>query len=191
MKEKIKEDFKFLQGWVKKPGKVGAIVPTGKLAARSMADAIPMDSGLPVLELGPGTGVITSALIARGLPPEKIVSIEYSPEFYDHLVDKFPGVNFIRGDAFKLIDTLREFSGVQFAGVIGAIPLLNVPKEDRIRLIADALDRVQEDGPFVQISYGPKPPIGRVPGKFSVRKHARIIRNVPPAGIWTYRKDLQ
>lgn len=191
MKEKIKEDLKFLQGWVKKPGKVGAIVPTGKYAARAMAEALPIEIDLPVLELGPGTGVITKELLRRGIAPEKIVSIEYSQEFYDHLVGKYPNVSFIRGDAFNLKETLGKFSDTRFAGVIGAIPLLNVPKEDRIRLIADALARVHGDGPLVQISYGPKPPIGRIPGKFSVEKHARIIRDVPPAGIWTYRKDIQ
>ena len=188
---RLKEDFEFIKGWVKNPGAVGAVKPTGVPAARHMASLIPTESDLPVLELGPGTGVITKELIKRGFEPKKIVSIEYSKDFYDYLVESIPDVNFINGNAFNLEETLNDVEYERYAGVIGAIPLLNIPEEERVNVIVESLKLVANNGPFVQISYGPKPPMAAVPGKFTVKKSDRIYRNLPPAGIWIYRKDVQ
>ena len=189
--DRFKEDIKFIKGWAKKPGAVGAIKPTGKIAARHMASLLPIETGLPVLELGPGTGVITQEILVRGIAPEKIVSVEYSREFYAYLVKKFPGVRFVHGDAFDLNQALADIPFETYAGVIGAVPLLNVPKTMREDIIVESLKRVIPGGPFVQISYGPNPPTKAVPGKYTVEKSDRIFRNIPPAGIWVYRKDTQ
>ena len=188
---RLKEDLKFIKGWVKSPSAVGAITPTGKVAAKHMAKLLPIDTGLPVLELGPGTGVITHEILKCGLPPEMLVSLEFSEEFLDYLKEKFPDVNFVHGDAFDLDTALEEISFRTYCGVIGAIPLLNVSLEERADLIESALKRVHGDGPFVQICYGPQPPIKAIPGKFTVEKSDQIFRNFPPAAIWVYRKDIQ
>ena len=185
----FKEDIKFLKGWVKNPKAVGAIKPTGEAAARHMASQLPLDKDLPVLELGPGTGVITREILLRGLAPEKLVSIEYSKSFYNDLVQNFPGVQFVHGDAFDLHHSLKHIKYFEFSGVIGAVPLLNVPVAKRIRIIDESLKRITGRGPFIQISYGPKPPVDAVPGKFTVEKSGWILRNLPPAGIWIYRRE--
>ncbi len=187
--ERVREDVAFLRGWARKPGAVGAIRPTGRIAAKHMASILPVESGLPVLELGPGTGVITRAILDRGVPAEKIVAVEHSGEFCQLLQNKFPGVNVVQGDAFDLEVSLAGTGGQVFCGVIGAIPLLNVTMEKRLQIIDQALSRVMDGGPFVQISYGPKPPAPACPSKFTVEKSDRIFRNVPPAGIWVYRRE--
>jgi phosphatidylethanolamine/phosphatidyl-N-methylethanolamine N-methyltransferase len=91
--EKFDDELKFFKGWIDKPKAVGSIVPTSTIAARRMASVVNPDSGLPVLELGPGTGVITRAILARGVKPENLYSIEYSNDFVRHLTAQFPGVN--------------------------------------------------------------------------------------------------
>ena len=187
--DRFSEDYKFIKGWVQNPAAVGAIKPTSSFTARHMAEQIPIETGLPVLELGPGTGVITKELLKLGLAPEKLVSIEYNPAFYRDLVRRFPGVNFINGDAFNLEKSLKGVGHDKYAGVIGAVPLLNVSKQRGIEMIDASLDLVAPHGPFVQISYGLKPPVPAVPGKFTVEKSGRIFRNLPPAGIWLYRRD--
>lgn len=189
--QQLKEDYRFIRGWIKNPAAVGAVKPTSEVTARHMAGLLPIETGLPVLELGPGTGVITKQILNRGLPSEKLVSVEYSPAFYNHLVEQFPGVNFVNGDAFNLAETLKHVEFDTYAGVIGAVPLLNVSMPRRISMIDQCLEMIMPNGPFIQISYGPKPPVEAVPGKFTVEKSGRIYRNFPPAGIWVYRRDVQ
>ena len=64
------EDFRFFRGWMDNAKAVGSVTPTSRFCARSMASVINPQSGLPVLELGPGTGPITRAILERGIAPE-------------------------------------------------------------------------------------------------------------------------
>lgn len=188
-RHKIGEDFRFLKGWLQEPGQVGSVKPTGKATARAMASYVPVDSDLPVLELGPGTGVVTDALLKRGVAPEKIVSIEYSTNFFEYLTRTYPKVNFIQGDAFQVKSLLEDKPWQKFSTVIGAIPLLNVPKPKRAELIEACLELMPPGGAFVQITYGMRPPTPGVSGSYSVEATERILKNIPPAKLFIYRKN--
>src|SRR5690606_26723620 len=100
--ERFDEELRFFKGWIDKPRAVGSVVPTSSVTARRMASVVDPHSCLPVLELGPGTGVITKAILARGVKPENLYSIEYSEDFVAHLRQHYAGVNVIHGDAFDL-----------------------------------------------------------------------------------------
>ena len=188
LRNKFDEDFRFLKGWLREPGQVGSVKPTGKATARAMASFVPVESDLPVLELGPGTGVVTDALLQRGVAPEKIVAIEYSSHFCEYLTRSFPGVNFIQGDAFQVKSLLKGTPWSRFSTVIGAIPLLNVPKPKRAELIETCLELMPAGGAFVQITYGMRPPTPGVAGRYSVEATERIMKNIPPAKLFIYRK---
>src|SRR5919197_4786514 len=106
--EKFDDELKFFKGWIDKPKAVGSIVPTSSIAAMRMASVVNPDSGLPVLEVGPGTGVVTRAILARGVKPENLYLIEYSQDFVRHLRAQFKGVNVLHGNAFELDATLVD-----------------------------------------------------------------------------------
>ncbi|TGV67666.1 methyltransferase domain-containing protein, partial [Mesorhizobium sp. M00.F.Ca.ET.158.01.1.1] len=109
--------------------------------------------GLPVLELGAGTGVITKAILERGIKPQQLVSVEYSKDFYERLTRAFPGVDFRLGDAFALEEVLAERRGEPFDCVISAVPLLSVQMEPRVGLLEDLLARIPAARPVTQIPY--------------------------------------
>lgn len=184
------DEIRFFKGWIDGPKAVGAIMPTSTVTARSMASVIDPASGLPVLELGPGTGVITRAILARGVAPSNLVSIEYSQDFHARLKVDFPGVRFIRGDAFDLDATLGELSTSLFDSVISGIPLLNFPMSKRVGLIEKLLDRLPPGRPVVQFSYGPSSPVAARGTSFAVVHHDFVMRNVPPARLWIYRRPV-
>ncbi|CCF22003.1 Phosphatidylethanolamine N-methyltransferase/phosphatidyl-N-methylethanolamine N-methyltransferase protein [Pseudorhizobium banfieldiae] len=185
---KFDEEIRFFKGWIDGPKSVGAILPTSAVTARRMASVINPASGLPVLELGPGTGIITKAIIDRGVAAENIVSIEYSTDFYQHLKRTIPGVNFINGDAFDLDTTLGDWKDRKFDAVISAIPMLSFPMEKRIALLEDLLDRMPPGRPVVQITYSPVSPIDARPDRFHIRHLDFVVRNIPPAQLWVYSR---
>jgi phosphatidylethanolamine/phosphatidyl-N-methylethanolamine N-methyltransferase len=185
---KFDDEIRFIRGMMAEPKTVGAIMPTSARMAAKMASIIDTGSGLPVLELGPGTGVITKAILAMGVKPENLVSVEYSTQFYDHLVEKFPGVRFVNGDAFNIEETLAEYRGQKFDCVISGIPLLNFPMHARVKLVESLLDLMPTGRPVVQFSYGPKSPIAKRPEIYKVEHFDIILRNIPPAQIWHYKK---
>lgn len=185
---KFDEEIRFFKGWMDGPKRVGAILPTSGITARRMASVINPQSGLPVLELGPGTGIITKAILERGIAPEKLVSIEFSTDFYQHLIRTFPGVQFINGDAFDLGRTLGERNGEMFDAVISAIPMLSFPMERRIALLEDLLDRMPRGRPVIQITYGAVSPIVARPERYQIRHFDFVVRNIPPAQLWLYTR---
>ena len=186
--KKFNEEIRFFKGWIDGPKRVGAILPTSAYTARRMASLINPRSGLPVLELGPGTGVITKAILQRGVPAKDLVAIEYSSDFYEHLTQTYPDVRFINGDAFDLDRTLGELKDQQFDAVISGIPLLNFPMQARIDLLESLLDRMAPGRPVVQISYGPVSPIVARPERYHIQHFDFVVRNIPPAQLWVYRR---
>jgi phosphatidylethanolamine/phosphatidyl-N-methylethanolamine N-methyltransferase len=188
--QKFDEEIRFFKGWIDKPKAVGAILPTSNITARRMASIVNPSSGLPVLELGPGTGVITKAILERGVEPQNLYSVEYSEEFFRHLQNTYAGVNFLQGDAFDLDTVLGEARDQQFDSVVSAVPLLNFPMEKRLAFLGDLLTRIPAGRPVMQISYGPVSPLPVGRGAYSVEGFDFILRNLPPARLWVYRRIL-
>lgn len=182
----LAEQFEFLRGLIARPKGVGAIAPSSPALARAIAGEIDPEVPGPILELGPGTGVVTEALIERGVLPGRITAIEYDPDFAHCVKSRCPGVTVIRGDAFNLTETLGHANGTPYAAIISGIPLLNWPMRARRALIEDAFRRLSPGAPFVQFSYGLTPPVPESRA-FTVHRAAVVWANIPPARVWVYR----
>jgi len=180
----LRDQLRFLARLAADPGHVGAIAPSSKRLARAMAAQSDPVAGGRVLELGPGTGVVTEALIARGFTPERITAVEFDAGFAKDLRRRLPGVNVIAGDAFALTDMLGE---ARFAAIVSSLPLLNFPPDRRRIFVADVLERLEPGAPYVQFSYGFKPPVAPPAGAY-VGLAALVWRNLPPARVWVYRR---
>ena len=72
---KLNDTGLFLQEWLANPKRTGSVVPSSKRLAAAMARWLPENPDSFVLELGPGTGIVTEALLLRGLREEKLVAI--------------------------------------------------------------------------------------------------------------------
>ena len=188
LSERFDDEVKFFKGWLHRPRAVGAIIPTSSVTARQMASVIDPSSGFPVLELGPGTGVITKAILARGIKPSNLYAVEYSTEFVRHLRRNFAGVNVIEGDAFNLDDTLGSMRDATFDTVISGVPLLNFSVAQRVSYIEQILERLPVGRPIVQLTYGPKSPVPPGLGNYAVERYRFILRNIPPTQLWMYRR---
>jgi phosphatidylethanolamine/phosphatidyl-N-methylethanolamine N-methyltransferase len=186
--EKFDDELKFFKGWMDKPRAVGSIVPTSSVTARRMASIIDTKSGLPVLEVGPGTGVITKAILSLGVKPSDLYTVEYSHDFVTHLRRNYPGVNVIEGDGFNLDKTLGDKSGMVFDSVVSGVPLLNFPVKRRVAYLENLLSRIPHGRPVVQLTYGPKSPIPPGFGDYTVEHFHFILRNIPPTQLWLYRR---
>jgi phosphatidylethanolamine/phosphatidyl-N-methylethanolamine N-methyltransferase len=183
----LRDELRFLRGLVARPRTTGAISPSGPALTRAMASHVDPSETLPVIELGPGTGVVTKALIERGVEAKRIIAIEYSPEFCQLIRERFPGVTVVQGDAYDLDGTLGGRAD-RVSAVISSLPLVARPLPDRIRLIEAGLARMAPGKPFIQFSYLVKGPVEGVPGRFTAEASRWIWMNLPPARVWLYRR---
>lgn len=179
-------DFvQFFRSWVSDPMRVAAVAPSGERLARLMTQEIDPFDG-PVLELGPGTGVFTRALLARGIPESSLTLVEFGEEFAVRLRDRFPGARVVQMDAAQL-GHCGLFGEEPFGAVISGLPLLSMPPSKIAAIVGGAFETMKPDGAFYQFTYGPRCPIPRPVLESLGLKGTRIggtVRNIPPAGVY-------
>jgi phosphatidylethanolamine/phosphatidyl-N-methylethanolamine N-methyltransferase len=182
------DSFRFVMSLTSTPRLTGAVAPSGRALARAMAEAAgPPATGL-VVELGPGTGPVTRALIEHGVDPRRIVMVEFNPQFCRLLEARFPGVRVVEGDAYDLPRTLAGLRDERVSAFVSSLPLLTRPPGDREKLIGDAFALMGAEGVFVQFTYGLVSPIPRafLADRYSARRGRPVWANLPPARVWTY-----
>src|ERR1700756_4890648 len=185
---RLDDEVRFLRSWIEKPLHMGAVMPSSKLLARTMAQYVDVGSTGPVVELGPGTGAITNALIEHGVDQKRLVLVEYNPGFCALLRDRYPHAKVVQGDAYRLRDSLREALDAPASAVVSGLPLVTKPMQIRLKLIRDAFVALAPRAPFVQLTYSVAPPIPKSLPGVSTEASERVWINLPPARVWVYRK---
>jgi phosphatidylethanolamine/phosphatidyl-N-methylethanolamine N-methyltransferase len=186
---RLDDEVRFIRSWIERPLSTGAVTPSGKMLARAMARYVDPDSDGPVVELGPGTGPVTAALVEAGVAPSRLVLVEFNPAFCRILRTRYPGATLVQGDAYSMRRLLETLLLQPAAAVVSGLPLVTKPMRQRLRLIRDAFDLMLPGAPFVQFTYSVASPLPRRLSGFTVEASERIWMNIPPARVWVYRKN--
>jgi phosphatidylethanolamine/phosphatidyl-N-methylethanolamine N-methyltransferase len=185
---RLDDEVRFIRSWIERPLSIGAVTPSGKLLARTMAGYVDPQSDGPVVELGPGTGPVTEALVQAGVAPSRLVLVEFNPTFCRILRSRYPDATLVQGDAYSLRRLLETLLLQPAAAVVSGLPLVTKPIKMRLRLIRDAFDLMLPGAPFVQFTYAMMPPIPKTLRDITAEASGRIWMNIPPARVWVYRK---
>ena len=176
----------FMKELISNPRAVGAACPSSRKLASQMAAFVPAGFDGRIVELGAGTGVITSALLQRGVAPGSLVLVERSPELSRLLRNRFPLLTVLHGDAGRLDELLMDHVGSAFRGidlVVSSLPLksMAVPV---VTAIGRQLERVLVDGGrFIRFTYDLRPDQAG-PFQGLTRRASRTVwTNLPPARV--------
>jgi phosphatidylethanolamine/phosphatidyl-N-methylethanolamine N-methyltransferase len=186
--KRLDDEVQFIRSWMEKPLATGAVMPSGKPLARAMAKCVDPEREGPVIELGPGTGAVTAALVEQGIDPARLVLVEFNPAFCRLLRTRYPEATVVQGDAYGIKRLLGSLLRHPAAAVVSGLPLFTKPLKFRLRLLADAFTLLAPEAPFVQFTYALVPPIPRSYSGAHARASERIWLNIPPARVWVYRK---
>ncbi len=180
----------FLQEWFANPQRTGSLAPSSPQLAAAMAHWLPADPESYVLELGPGTGAVTEALIKRGLREDRLVAIERNPKMARLLREKFPRAQIIIGDAWHLDHLLRSRrEPVESVGaVISSLPLLHFPLAQAEALAQKIRGVLKPDGNWAQYSYRIHRLRPRGSASFKLRATKIVWLNFPPARVSVFQK---
>jgi len=184
----IDDELRFLRTWIEKPLSIGAVAPSGKVLARTMARYVDPAVDGPIIELGPGTGPVTDALIRNGIDPARLVLVEFDPAFCRLLQERYPQATVVQGDAYGLRKLLAALLAKPAAAIVSGLPLMTKPLRTRLRLISDALKLLAPGAPFVQFTYAVVSPIPTGLAGLHAERSEPVWLNVPPARVWVYRK---
>jgi phosphatidylethanolamine/phosphatidyl-N-methylethanolamine N-methyltransferase len=185
---RIDDEVRFFRSWMEKPLAIGAVTPSGKALARTMAGYVDPESQGPIIELGPGTGPVTEALVARGVDPSRLVLVEFNPHFCRLLSERYPSATVVQGDAYSLRRLLNASLQEPAAAVVSGLPLFTKPLQMRLRLLYEAFALMTPGAPFIQFTYATYSPIPKSHDRVNAQASERIWNNFPPARVWVYRK---
>ena len=172
-----------LMALLRSPASTGAVLPSSRYLANAMADAA--KGADAILELGPGTGAITAALVARW-PASSITAVEIQPELAARLRARFPHVAVVQAPASQVIDDWQQGEGQLV--LVSSLPFRSLPQKVREETVA-SLGRFLLHNPqrrLVQYTYQPRAPFAP-PAGLVWRRLRTIWRNTPPAGVWELR----
>lgn len=175
----------FFRAWVRNPLGVAAVAPSGPAISSLMVQEITADTG-PVIELGPGTGVFTHALLKRGVRQQDLTLVEYGSEFIPLLQRRFPGARVLWMDAAWLWRE-RLFEGAPVGAVVSGLGLLIMPPEKVTTILDAAFRYLRADGAFYQITYGPRCPVSdAILDRLDLQASCigQTFRNLPPASVY-------
>jgi len=180
----------FLQEWLANPQRTGSLAPSSPQLGAAMAQWLPADPDSYVLELGPGTGAVTEALIKRGLREDRLVAIERNPKMARLLRYKFPRARIIIGDAWQLDHLLlsRREPIESVGAVISSLPLLNFPLAEAEALAGKIRDILEPQGHWAQYSYRIHHLRPRGTGSFKLCASKIVWLNLPPARVSVFQK---
>lgn len=185
---KFGDEARFIKSWIDDPRRTGSVTPSSPFLARRMASFVDPAIPGPVIEIGPGTGPVTEALIARGIDEGRLILVEYSPEFCTLLRQRFPRATVVEGDAYALSATLREHLHEKAVAVVSSLPLFNKPPAMRTALAKDAFTLLQPGAPLIQFTYSVISPVPRKGSGLKAFVSDWVLRNIPPARVWVYRQ---
>ncbi|MBC7132711.1 MAG: methyltransferase type 12 [Roseovarius sp.] len=175
----------FIGEMLRHPGEVVAIAPSSEAVARRMTEGLEHVRG-PVVEIGPGTGSFTRAILARGVAPEKLTLLETNARFCETLRQRFPGVRVLNRPAQDI--TAIGLSDI--GAVISGVPVLARPTIQRA-VVGRAFEVMAQDGFFVQVTYSHKAPIAPEMQRelgLCAEKRGTVWANLPPARVFVFRR---
>jgi len=179
----------FLRSLLNNPLKVGALAPSSPKLSQLMASCVDQENA-PVLEIGAGTGVITRALLKRGISPERLFVIEQDPLLAAFLQREFPDVCVRCGEAIDAGCILAEEAVKRVKTVVSSLPLRNLPMQEQIETVRAMMKPLARDGQLVQFTYAAGCPIPSEKLDLKAECLGRVWMNFPPAAVWRFTRNL-
>ena len=180
----------FLRRWLANPRKMGAIAPSAPALARHMARAArraDRDGGR-VVELGPGTGSVTRALLQAGISEDRLVLVERDRHLHAWLAERFPGVTVLHSDARRLGGVLPSGWAGRVSTVVSSLPLNSLARSERDEIVHAAFRVLSSEGCLIQYSYGILPPLPYRSLGLAGERTAFAVANLPPASVWRFSR---
>lgn len=178
----------FFLGFIRNPDLVGSVIPSSRFLERRIIETGDVAHAKVVVELGPGTGGTTRAIL-EALPPEgRLLAIEIDPKFADRLRhDADPRLLVYTGSAADIQKAL-DAHGLAGADVVfSGIPFSTMPRELGLSILEAVWASLAPGGRFVAYQFRDRVAVlGR---KLFGRPEVEMeVLNIPPTRVFHWRK---
>lgn len=177
----------YFRRFLKHPSRLASVAPSSPALGRLVAQEVRRSGEEFVVELGCGTGAITGALLAAGVPAAKLVAVDLDTEMLAILRGSFPDVTVLEGDAFRIGRLLPAEAIGRVGTVICGLPisLLTLPRQRA--LTAEMLALMPPGRRFLAYTHRLSAPLPAAEVGITGARLAHTLRNLPPASVWGYQ----
>ena len=148
------EKINFLREYFSNPGSIGAVAPSSRILASRMLDGISLEKAATVVELGPGTGALTTGILQRISSDAQFILIEKNPVFLAELRNSFGNLEIVEGDAENLVHLLHQRGIDAVDVVVSGLPWAAFPETVQQSILSEVHGILAPDGRFVTFAYG-------------------------------------
>lgn len=182
----------FVSTALRRPGTVGAVAPSSAGLAELLAAVVPSGTARTVVELGPGTGVVSDAIQRRVPAGARHVAIEVDGQLADHLRATRPRMEVVEGDAADLGKLLAGVGVTEADAVVSGLPWALFPDDRQRRILTQVAGSLADGAAFTTFGYLHARPMATARRFRKLLKETfdeviistAVWRNVPPA--WAY-----
>ena len=189
--ERKGEALLFFRRWLAHPLRVGALFPSGSSLAMAVAKAVHLDyrPSEYVVELGPGTGAVTRALIKSGISEDRLILIERDPDMVNWLKKRYGKAQIIQSDASCLDETLSQHGKNKVLTVISSLPLSIMSGATGKKIIKAIFASLEKEGRMIQYTYHMGSPIPHKKLDLVGKRCFWVWSNFPPATVWQFSRQ--
>jgi phospholipid N-methyltransferase len=189
----------FLAAALRNPATMGAVAPSSSQLAAQMAAVVPRVGEPVVVELGPGTGSVTTAIEHRLAGRGRHVAVEIDPVLAEHLRVEFPDVEVLVGDAAELERLLADHDVPVADAVLCGLPWSLISAGAQRAIVEATARALRPEGSFATLAYVhalPLSPARRFRALLGevfdeVLRTRTVWRNLPPAVAYVCRRPRQ
>lgn len=176
------------KAWLKQPTQVATIFPSSVFLTELIAKRECIRQADTVVELGPGAGGTTLALLDAIKPEGRLLAVEKTPGLADALAEiDDPRLSSHLGDAVDLIDILRVHDLTKADVIVSGIPFSSIPRATAKRISRSIHEALPVGGTF--IAYQLRDDILSFTRPLFGSPHTRfVMRNLPPLRVYTWTK---
>lgn len=181
-----KDSAFFLQKMLRNPFQVASILPSSRFLCRRMLQEIDPNCKR-LVELGPGTGVVTRQILDKGIPAQNLTLVELDPDFCTLLRDRFPGVRVENSGA----QNLSQLGCKNVDAIVSSLPLLAFPMGLQEEILSEIFKVLAPGGLYVQFTYGLNNPVNAdiiAKHRLQHQTYGRVWANLPPAQVYAFRQ---
>jgi len=188
-RDRSNQRLDFLRGFLKEPKQVGSVIPSSRYMERRIIEFAAPVEARTVVELGPGTGGTTRALLEAMPADGRLLAIELDARF-TAIVARIADPRLIAhtGSAADLDGILRQHGLDRADVVISGIPFSTMPAPLGTRILEGVRDSLTEGGSFVAYQF--RAEVARLAGPVfgAPQRSALVPLNIPPMRIWQWRR---
>lgn len=182
----------FFRRWLKHPTQMGTMSPVSNKLADLLVKNIKEPTKVRIVEIGPGTGRLTRAMLNIGVKPENLLLVELDQDFCNFLNNSLPNLkksHIIQGDAAALPNLVPSDWIGHIDYIVSAVPLMYLPKNKRQDIFHACFHILKVKAPIIHVTYNLFSPMNFMMDLEQICVN-KLWLNLPPAFVWCYSQKF-